>query len=962
MNLKQIVSVVLAGVISIGSPLTASADTPNSEAFHRIRPPRRGRQTDNLLAITSPKFGQSVTGSSVNVSLTLSRSIDEQSLRIRLNGKDITDRFSRGTCRPSGCNEDANLTTVDGLRAGENALRASARGFDRHIEFKRVRFDYNQGLLGDGTQTPYLPSAVGFSLSPAGAQPWITLTTGTPASPQDPIDRTQNSVPYPDTTFPLSTDTSCSQTYQVLELDRATPADTSKEKYSCYGDSTDLKNHLMGLTAGSEIVIVGTTAGNNATAGLDTSSIGGTNYGSAPPQSYAIIGVPNAPAGTAYESYSSAGDPVQYPAFATGMLAKDGNGWFNFHAGDNRVFKVSPNDATAGTSLIQIDSQTYTAPSGSSNGFWLLQLDAVQLQPIDSSFFSTGSDDSATAAQAVSDLGWALQNVNPRALAVLTTVGKPFASGSVVSGQLSYEILVHGGIGYTMPTLTSASSTYTLIAPGNATNSITMSPFTHGVVQSSTAYGQTGFVRGVLARNNQSLYAPSVASQEDGKENGPGATTVSIDYTFHQIIGESPVDWPDLDTPGHIAAYHYASSVFIANHFGYNVNNSVHSQDLRYFYAGNPEYGQYNTDFLPGNARYPTYPSNPNGFTEQDLIEVNGELYKELTALNDAYNYLGLPGLGQLFQSGNTSVADQVIAATYEVLEDQVMPVFIGAPVSASASDWMNLLAGVASIGAAFVGPLEIPVTASVIGVMSGLLWSGSALAPFASNNDVAPPSYESGFDTTLGTLLENQTVYADNIINSYATALDSIYSDSAKLQAVQNKTASTWQIPDQVSLVKAGEQMKNGVLRSTYLQLVPQLYQLDTYLAQPVSDISKIGTQRVVTNPVSDYVEYHYSCLATYPSSMLSEGYKIYPGSVPSDIFALGGTINYQNSGNVSESLPSQTLLDTLFGVGNLNIPPDLLFGSHYLTQRSGPNQGGGLCYKIGCTALNNSTTCVGP
>ncbi len=35
----------------------------------------------------------------------------------------------------------------------------------------------------------------------------------------------------------------------------------------------------------------------------------------------------------------------------------------------------SPNNASAGTSLIKVGSQTYTAPAGSQNGFWLLILD-----------------------------------------------------------------------------------------------------------------------------------------------------------------------------------------------------------------------------------------------------------------------------------------------------------------------------------------------------------------------------------------------------------------------------------------------------------------------------------------------------------------------------------------------------------------------------------------------------------
>ena len=36
---------------------------------------------------------------------------------------------------------------------------------------------------------------------------------------------------------------------------------------------------------------------------------------------------------------------------------------------------------------------------------------------------------------------------------------------------------------------------------------------------------------------------------------------------------------------------------------------------------------------------------------------------------------------------------------------------------------------------------------------------------------------------------------------------------------------------------------MSNGVRRSLYLQLMPQFYSLDTYPAQPVQDVTLIGT-----------------------------------------------------------------------------------------------------------------------
>src|SRR5208282_1584663 len=192
------------------------------------------------------------------------------------------------------------------------------------------------------------------------------------------------------------------------------------------------------------------------------------------------------------------------------------------------------------------------------------------------------------------------------------------------------------------------------------------------------------------------------------------------------------------------------------------------------------------------------YPSGDNpGFTEQDLADANAELYLELTALNTSNSYLGNTtdrnGLYGLMLEGSTpgtSVSDLVIDATYEVLNGQVGAV-PSTNVGANSFDWMNLLAGLTSIGAAALGPADIPIVAAAVGVTSGALWSGSALDPWwGTSASSTPPSYENNFDSTLGDLQNNATNYAEDLANSYGTALDNIYTDWGKLQATGAKTA----------------------------------------------------------------------------------------------------------------------------------------------------------------------------
>ena len=976
----------------------------------------------NAFAIESPKFGQLINGSTATVSLKIGHQIERKTLRVVLNGKDITSRFSR--------DRDSAVLTSAQLRTGNNRLVASVRGAHREWKVKRVKFDYYAGLQSGEPIAYYPPTTVGLSLNSGGAQPWVTLTTGTPASLQDNIDRTQYALPYPDATFPSSKDTPCTTQYQIVVLNRQTPE--QEDGYMCASSSADLKSKLAGLTKGAEIVLVGTTLYNNADAGLDTTAIGGTNYSTYgaewQPQGYAAIGVSGANAGSAYESYylaSDVGKAYMQDPFANGLLAVDQHSNFNFHAGNNMQFQVFPNDPTFTNSAFLTAVSTsprntlvsaWQPPPGSANGFWLLTLDRGTLLPIDLSnqgscqggsphycgqFFPTGSTDSTVVSQAVDNLGEALIQSSYRHMLVLTTVGQPFQSGIVggidISG-LQGALLLLGGTGYALPSLTTSDSTYTLVAAGYGNQNSPIppryaSPLASGVVNSSSAFsqqGQTGIVRGVMARDNNGLYFPSVSSQEDGKGNGQDATSVSMDYDFYSISTLTPIDWPLTDTSGHIAAYHYASEQFL----GYVIGETgTHSADVRYYYGSDNTKNivAANTDFDCS-----VNPNEPNcvyvdgkGFTQQDLADANAQLYAEVTALKGTYTFLGdNGGIGTLIEGNGvaTPVSDQVIAATYEVLNGQ-SGASTTTTVAANASDWMNLLAGVTSVAAVAVGgPLELPVAGGVIGVASGALWTGSALGPFGGTDTTTPPSYTNSFDVELGTLEQQQDQYAQGLIISYDTALDNIYSDWFKLSQTGAKTANSdsgWNFPNLLGPVTLGNQLAYGTRRSIYGQVVPQFYQMDSYYAQPITQIDTLG---LISRKDGYYGSQPYaifSCSVAYSSSLPSNGYGLYVASTgkTSDIFVIGGAISNNNTENVSEQLPTSDLLNILFNAvdpndastsNNLNIPTALFANPGSMVQRSGPRKEpylgvGGLCYKPGCSANtwndpNAETECVGP
>jgi len=303
--------------------------------------------------------------------------------------------------------------------------------------------------------------------------------------------------------------------------------------------------------------------------------------------------------------------------------------------------------------------------------------------------------------------------------------------------------------------------------------------------------------------------------------------------------------------------------------------------------------------------------------------------------------------------------------------------------VKSNAFDWMNLFAGVTSVVGAVLGPADVPLAAAAFGATSGLLWSGSALDPWWQGNaSNTPPSYENTFDTTLGKLQQNESLYATSLANSYGTALDDIYTDWGKLSAMGVKTAdsnSGWQFNNAVTAVALGSQMADGVRRSMYLQLVPQFYSQDTYLQQPVANVNQVGMFE--SSAFGQYKKlFTNNCYNAYQSTTLSNGqaYSVYgsAGNVTSsDMFVMGGTINNQNSPKVSETMPTSELLTTLFnasdtpGTGPLNIPQELVYGTAALPNRSGPSLGSysGVtqCYKPGCsdTTLDpTKSSCIAP
>ena len=294
-------------------------------------------KTTPLLEISSPKKGEVETTNQVRIEIKVGAQAKAESLRLTLNGKNVSKRISVESCEADYCRVTGTVAEKDGVTTGTNMLRATVIG-KKHgvIDAIRTRFDYlPSGSLGD-TTTPtvayYVPASVGLDITPngGGGGTWVTISTGNQANVDDPVQNypalpaptpqdpnavsPYTYVPYPDVQFPINCP---GWTYQAMVLDRSNP--TKQETATCVQHEADMESDFqsrMGRPLDErDLIIFGTTPGNFALSDLDTSGIGGTNYAkqwaanpNLNPTYYIIVGVKGATPGTARETYRAAGE------------------------------------------------------------------------------------------------------------------------------------------------------------------------------------------------------------------------------------------------------------------------------------------------------------------------------------------------------------------------------------------------------------------------------------------------------------------------------------------------------------------------------------------------------------------------------------------------------------------------------------------------------------------------------
>jgi hypothetical protein len=903
-------------------------------------------QETRPVSITYPTAGSIVSGEDLTISLAVSAVVDPGAVVVTFDGRDVSEDFDGvGSCPGSECSETGTFAPGDGLSAGPHTLCVGLSTDSQAAE--QITFMW-QPLI-----EPYaadrVPAAVALSTVGAGGrQPWISIT---------------NNALGGGTSYYPNPSPGCTGVYEVLVLNRRT---LQPINFYCENQAAALKVDLDGATR-DQIVIAGTNAYQNATAGLDTTGIGGTPYPNAPSimKGYMIIGAGKAAPGTASEIWNTADECCgPWNAQLNGILALDSNGYYNFHPSDNIMYSIQ-RPSGIGTATITLGSKTYNPPTSSEgkNGFWLLKVQRSILS-VDTAngcastdggttwnncgvFYETGSSDPAIYGPALSALQTALTNLTSRTLVFLVSVGSsgPMPPG-LKSSTLTPVIDDLGAAGYTLPSLARTGANYTLISSND--------PFFEksvlqggNVVVSSNAYSsleQNGSVYGMLSRDLRGLYRP--VATEQGNLN----TSSTVDLSMFQIAWSQPAAWPLMDTPGRVNAYRYLSNKIINEQIQ---NPSLYLDDIRGYYTSSSNatiasgYTVVDSVPYPPNGQW-TFEGNTYTFSARDFADEQTQLKSELKYLNQTIPYMGNAGkgegLGGAVAGSSSGAAFELIAAAAGANQDLKAP--DSTPLNVQPVDATALIGAVTAIPA--FGQIVTPV----MGVLQAVQWFTETIGTPTAGDGI--PSPEVRLLTTIAGLARMRTAYIQQSQQNFDKVVNDIYSDWYKLSTVGTNVVGKWLLTDQTQWSRLLQNDTRASRLYFNLQIGGALYNTNLY-NQPVDKPWLIGSWKfnLVIGGRSFYI-----CTRIYPDPGPPNNWVAHPSYSDGskfDLVYLRGAIRDNRTAkmSVTENLPSTRYMDLLTAAGaeDFRLPADLLLTTHGPFPRSStvPDYGYGTCADIG-------------
>ena len=954
LKIRSFVNATATAVLSMTGVLSAHAAPATSPAPSPSIPG---------LVFTSPGFGGTVTGSSITVAVQVSLQENTASLQVKLNGQDISSRLHSSSCNANSCTMQGTVATQDGLKKGQNLLSASVSGLAGAAgSVQRSTFDYQvEASTGDGGNTIqyYEPVSLGMRAANIG-EPYFSITTGSTMNVADPVQSFPTlkdasgiiSIPYPDAAY----GTSCSTVLQAIALNRQAPS--VQETTACGSSVAEVESNLnssLGRSLStSDLVILGTTPGSVAPSGLDTSSLGGTNYSKVPsnlyPQEYSMIGVPGATAGSAHESYSvppGAEAPIEYHAGLNGTLMSDPNGNYNYVPSGDVSFQVTSNASSSIQFSSPQYSAQYTAPPSTGGAFWLFVIEREHLVPINlpSAGWTncTGPTSQAcggifSVADGGAALAQALASISPQDMIFLVAQGCPYAT-PYGTEPLAAAIPQLGASGYSLfalnPQFNTCAFSLVSVNDGKHTNVLT-TPAALSANQNS-AQGQTGSIHGYLALTNSGLYDVAGKDQVAAVDTSLSPT---VDYTFEQTASAQRVDWPLTDTPGHLAAYHDISYQLLTDPSIEETGSYLY--DVRYFYTSQSGKAGNLTSLI--DSRLSSKANNPvvqspwdKTATPQDFADAKSEILGELQALNSSMGYLtgndGNSGVKGILNDSTTGIFTNIFATASDISADAANA--DSQTVDASGSNFTNMATGLVSIAGSIAG-VEFPEIGAFLGVMSTAASTGSAASASAPGSIPGP---QSPYDVTLGELVNGASTYVQNLMFGFNGAVDNIFSDPGKLATIDALTSdsdSAWNFANLSVSTALTNSIEAGAARSMWLDVMPGLYGVRQTTGNSQTNPDQLGSK------LNNFGE----CSSVYANVPSASFVKVANPAKPSlnDLYMLaeGPTVNNNFTTNVTDVAVSQDLSNLLMNAGSVTIggssQPGLNLGSALLLGNASP------------------------
>lgn len=928
-----------AGLLGLGffakrrrdvKPLVLAVAAVTLPASAAIAAPKADR---TLLTVTSPKTGGSLRGPYAKIDIAISSAANRGSFSAKLNGKNITNLFSRsGHCRGGNCAESALLLPAFGLVEGTNVVRLRIERFDGNYDYHRLRFVWTASPTALGDAPAEMPSVYSFT----------TLTPGGYSNQSAWFQISSNGLRGTATPFPANPPT-CTTRYILVIIDRRTLAEVST---TCV--DPDQLVSILPIVPGTQFAVIGTIAGNNADyTTLNLLPIGGTDFrtndADDAPLGLMAIGIGQTSYGVAHQSYRTNRDAAfDIHAQLNGLLTQNDFGTFDYHPSDNVVFSVD-----GPKKQIVLDGATYTPPGLPTTGFWVLPMNRTLLQNAD----CTSSDSGLTYL----NCGRAFDATDPLQLQLLSDYLQPLTWRDLVFivgfGQQSSLIIPSNiinamaslGIPYvSYAEMTSPDSVFAMAGSPDPEVSKSMiagdTPFSSSA---NASIGQNGQLIGALSRSMYELYKPTYSAQQISDallENYK-----PIDPSLIKIAYSPAQPWPMMDTPGHIAAYQNLSNQIVTYLWPVQNTQPEITDDLRYLYTNPNDNSLFkNIDLKTIGTTFP-YPGDGNGFSAQEYSDVLGQLTVELADVVAVIDYLGDGGgvdLKSRLIEGNESAVLSLFSSVGDCLSDLNAP--NNTQVNADMSNILNMAGAIVSIFATIVAPEAAPVLA----VASGVLWAaGSAGVVDTNNSGIPTPDY--AILVTADELANNYRQYLSHADAAYDTLMDNILSDWYRLNTVAYATAHQWSLNNYVLPDSFTQTITDGAGRYFYSTLAGSVYSIDGFYSEPNAANNQPPTPNLLgawtsicpantANCIPD------KCTSLYPGyTGPSDGWAIFP-SVPiaspmrSDVYIIGGSISKNASQDMQEHLPSSDVLNKLFEVYGL--PKDLFYTLGPLPWRSGP------------------------